>query len=206
MCFMLGGASIGWRSRKEPLVALSSCEVQYIIVSLCACQKRWMVNLVEEIIGQNRRAITMKIDNMSAINREKNLIEHGNNKHIEMRFHNLQEKVAKGNLNLEHYRAENHISHITTKVVQVELFMRLITVMNVDSLDTKNYVVCLMCNLCAKAVFDKVYINCIRQRVKHFKQLSKYVVAERVYFDRVELSNSFVYQLSQLELVGEQAN
>ena len=89
--FMLGGATIAWSSRKEPVVALSSCEAEYIAASLCACQATWMVNLVEEITGKNHGAITMKIDSMSAINLAKNPIAHGLSKHIEMRFYYLRE-------------------------------------------------------------------------------------------------------------------
>src|ERR1044072_365697 len=98
---MLGGASVAWSSRKEPIVALSSCETEYIAASLCACQATWMVNLVEEIIGKNHGAITMKIDNMSAINLAKNPIAHGQSKHIEIRFHYLREQVTGGKMNLE---------------------------------------------------------------------------------------------------------
>ena len=87
--FMLGGAPVAWSSRKEPEVALSSCEAEYIAASLCACQATWMVNLVEEITGKDHGAITMKIDSMSAINLAKNPIAHGRSKHIEMRFHYL---------------------------------------------------------------------------------------------------------------------
>lgn len=85
--FMLGGAPIAWSSRKKLVVALSSCEVEYIIDSLCACQATQLVNLVEEITWKNHGAITMKIDNMFTINLAKNLIAHGQNKHIKMRFH-----------------------------------------------------------------------------------------------------------------------
>ncbi|XP_050878795.1 secreted RxLR effector protein 161-like [Lathyrus oleraceus] len=45
--FMLGGALVAWSSRKEPVVAWSSCEAKYINASLCACQATWMVNLVK---------------------------------------------------------------------------------------------------------------------------------------------------------------
>ena len=101
---MLDGALVAWSSRKEPVVALSSCEAEYIAASLCACQATWMVNLVEEITGKNHGAITMKIDSMSAINLAKNPIAHGRSKHIEMRFHYLRERVADGKMNLEHCR------------------------------------------------------------------------------------------------------
>ena len=136
--FMLGGATIAWSSRKEPVVALSSCEAEYIAASLCACQATWMVNLVEEITGKNHGAITMKIDSMSAINLAKNPIAHGRSKHIEMRFHYLREQVADGKMNLEHCRTENQIADIMTKGVQVEVFRKLRAMMNIDSLDTMN--------------------------------------------------------------------
>ena len=95
---MLGGAPVSWSSRKEPVVALSSCEAEYITASLCAYQATWMVNLVEEITGKDHGAITMKIDIMSTINLAKNPIAHGRSKHIEMRFHYLREQVAKQGL------------------------------------------------------------------------------------------------------------
>lgn len=40
---MLGCASVAWRLRKEPFVALSSCKAEYITASLCACQVTWMM-------------------------------------------------------------------------------------------------------------------------------------------------------------------
>ncbi|XP_058783121.1 secreted RxLR effector protein 161-like [Vicia villosa] len=100
--FMLGSAPVAWSSTKELIMALSSCEAEYIAVSICACQVTWMVNLVEEITSKDHGTITMKIDSMSAINLTKNPIAHGRSKHIKMRFHYLREHVAKGKINLEH--------------------------------------------------------------------------------------------------------
>ena len=45
-------------------------------------------------------------------------------------------------MNLEHCRTEIHIADIMTKGVQVEVFKKLRSMMNVDSLDTMYYVVC----------------------------------------------------------------
>ena len=136
--FMLGRTPVALSSRKEPVVTLLLCKAEYIVDSLCACQATWMVNLVEEITTKSHGAITMKIDNMSAINLAKNPIAHGRSKHIEMRFHYLREQVADGKMNVEHCRTENQIADIMTKGVQVEVFRRLRAMMNVDSLDTMN--------------------------------------------------------------------
>ena len=73
-----------------------------------------MVNLVEKVTGKNHGEITMKIDNMSAINLAKNPIRHGRSIHIEMRFHYLREEVAEAKLNFKHSIVENQIANIMT--------------------------------------------------------------------------------------------
>ena len=122
--FMLGGAPVAWSLKKETVVVLSSCEIEYIVASLCACQSTWMVNLVEEITTKSHGVITMKIDSMSAINLAKNPISHGRSKHIDMRFHYLREHVEDGKINVKHCKTENQIADIMVKGVQVEVFRR----------------------------------------------------------------------------------
>ena len=46
---MFGSTPISWCSKKEPVVALSSCEAEYIAASLSACQAMWLVNLMKEL-------------------------------------------------------------------------------------------------------------------------------------------------------------
>ncbi|XP_058765878.1 secreted RxLR effector protein 161-like [Vicia villosa] len=40
--FMIGGTPISWSSRKKSIVALSSCEVEYVVASYAACQAVWI--------------------------------------------------------------------------------------------------------------------------------------------------------------------
>jgi hypothetical protein len=136
--FMLGGAPIAWSSKKESVVALSSCEAEYIAASLCACQAIWLMNLIDEMIGEDHGAIEMKIDNVSAINLAKNSIAHGKSKHIEMRFHYLREQVTNGKFILQHCRSEDQIANIMTKAVQTEVFKRLRDMMGLYSLAIMN--------------------------------------------------------------------
>lgn len=108
--FMLGVTPVAQNSRKEPVVALSSCEAEYTEALMCAFQATWMMNLVEEITGKNHGAMTMKIDNILAINLAQNHISHERRKHIKMRFHYLREQVANEKLSMEHCRSENQIA------------------------------------------------------------------------------------------------
>ncbi|MCH99895.1 cationic amino acid transporter 1-like, partial [Trifolium medium] len=102
--FLLNNAPIAWCSKKESVVALSSCEAEYIAASLCACQAIWLVNLIEEMMGEDHGSVTMNIDNISAINLAKNPVAHGRSEHIETRFHYLREQVNNGKLCLKHCR------------------------------------------------------------------------------------------------------
>ncbi|XP_019423035.1 PREDICTED: uncharacterized protein LOC109332506 [Lupinus angustifolius] len=47
--FKLGEAPISWCSKKQDVVALSSCESEYIAASMCARQAAWMSTLMEEL-------------------------------------------------------------------------------------------------------------------------------------------------------------
>jgi hypothetical protein len=104
--FMFGGAPISWCSRKESVVSLSSCEVEYIAASMCACQAVWLVNLLRELDNCTREGVLLLVDNVSAINLAKNPITHGRSKHIEMRFYYLRDLVSSGQLRLSYCRSE----------------------------------------------------------------------------------------------------
>ena len=45
LCNYLGDA-ISWCSKKQPMVALPTCEVEYIVGALSACQAVWLMNLL----------------------------------------------------------------------------------------------------------------------------------------------------------------
>ncbi|GAU23070.1 hypothetical protein TSUD_183690 [Trifolium subterraneum] len=136
--FLLGGAPIAWSSKKESVVALSSCEAEYIATSLCACQAIWLANLIEEVMGEDHGVVKMRIDNISAINLAQNPVAHGKSKHIEMRFHYPREQVSNGRICVEHCRSEDQLADIMTKAVQTEVFKRIRSMMGLNRLATMN--------------------------------------------------------------------
>ncbi|XP_058767589.1 secreted RxLR effector protein 161-like [Vicia villosa] len=80
--FMFDGTQISWCLKKEPVVALSSCETEYITASLCACQAAWLTNLLKELGNNEGEAVTLLVDNVPTINLAKNPIAHGRSNHI----------------------------------------------------------------------------------------------------------------------------
>ncbi|CAJ2677087.1 unnamed protein product [Trifolium pratense] len=136
--FFYGGSPISWCSKKEPVVALSSCEAEYIAASLSTCQAIWLKNLIEEISQDRCETVTLKIDNVSAINLAKNPIAHGRSKHIELRFHYLREQVSNGNLALMHCRSEEQVADLLTKAVTIQVFEKLRSEMGIETVDNMN--------------------------------------------------------------------
>ena len=84
------------------MVALSSCEAEYIAGSYDACQATWIRSVLEEMEVEVKKPLVLQIDNKSVINLAKNPVLHGRSKHIEARFHFLREKVNRGELEVRH--------------------------------------------------------------------------------------------------------
>ena len=47
----LGSAPISWLSLKQKVVALSTCETEYVAVATAACQVVWLRRLLGELTG-----------------------------------------------------------------------------------------------------------------------------------------------------------
>ncbi|KAK2404675.1 putative mitochondrial protein [Trifolium repens] len=136
--FKFQGAPVSWCSKKQSVIALSSCEAEYVAGSLTSCQANWLQSLLSEMGIIEDITVVLNLDNKSAINLAKNPISHGKSKHIETRFHFLRDQVSKGKLKLEFCSSEDQQADILTKVVKRDQFLKLrreIGVVNFESLN-----------------------------------------------------------------------
>ena len=88
------------------MVALSSCEAEYIVGFYAACQAIYIRSVLEEMTVEVKKPLVLQIDNKSAINLAKNPVLHGRSKHIEVRFHFSREKVNLGEIEVRHCSSE----------------------------------------------------------------------------------------------------
>nr|GFA82698.1 ribonuclease H-like domain, reverse transcriptase, RNA-dependent DNA polymerase [Tanacetum cinerariifolium] len=65
--FYFGESPITWCTQKQPTVALSSCESEFMAATGAACQALWLKRLLSEITGWEEERITLKVDNILAI-------------------------------------------------------------------------------------------------------------------------------------------
>lgn len=73
------------------MVALFSCETEYIAASMGACQALRLKNLMSQLKIKREEPMKKLIDNKSAISLAKHPVVHGRSKHIETRFHFLRD-------------------------------------------------------------------------------------------------------------------
>ena len=66
--FITAGGAISWSSRKQPSVALSSTEAEYMAAAAAAKEATWLKVLFSEIeLSLTRTAVKLFIDNQSAM-------------------------------------------------------------------------------------------------------------------------------------------
>ena len=74
---------------------------------------------------QKKERVFLLIDNKSAISLSKNPVDHGNNKHIDTRYHFIRDKVNKGKIKLIYYKLEDNLVDLLTKPLKKAKFKEL---------------------------------------------------------------------------------
>jgi hypothetical protein len=133
--FMLGGALICWSSRKQGIVALSSCEAEYVAASYAACQAVWIEMLLEELMVSDTIKVKLFVDNKSAIDLANHPVSHGRSKHIERRYHFWRDQVNRGKLKLEYCKSESQLADILTKPLKKARIDELKKLMGMECLE-----------------------------------------------------------------------
>ncbi|PON33692.1 hypothetical protein PanWU01x14_350640, partial [Parasponia andersonii] len=98
--FTLGGTAVGWVSKLQKIVALSTTEAEYVAVTEASKELIWLQSFLEEL-GQNYGKSTLHCDSQSAIHLAKNPGYHARTKHIQVRYHFIRSALEDGVLVLE---------------------------------------------------------------------------------------------------------
>ena len=118
-CFLMNdkGCLVSWKSRKQSIVALSTCEAEYIALAAAVQEAKFLKQLYADMMHDGGKIITMYVDNQSAIKLAKNPVLHQRSKHIDIRYHYLRSEVKCGNIEISYVPSADNISDIFTKPV-----------------------------------------------------------------------------------------
>jgi len=78
---------VSWQSVKQEVVALSSCEAEYIAATSASTQVIWLAQLLGDLLGRDAEAVELRVDSKSALALAKNPIFHERSKHIRVKYH-----------------------------------------------------------------------------------------------------------------------
>lgn len=123
--FYLSSTTFTWACKKQPIVALSSCEAEYVAISFTICEAIWLRNLLTSLNHTQEGSTLILVDNMSAIKLSKNPTQHGRSKHIDTRFHFLRDHVKQKTVELVYCHTKEQVADIFTKPLSSEVFIRL---------------------------------------------------------------------------------
>lgn len=114
ICFINGGPII-WSSKKQTLVALSTCEAEYYAITEATKEVLWLSKLLESFDTPSSTPTTILTDNQSSIR----MIENGDfaqrTKYIGIKYHFIRDCIKNGKIILKYCPTEYNIADMMTK-------------------------------------------------------------------------------------------
>ena len=115
--YLFSGGAISWSSRKQPIIALSSTEAEYIAASDAVRELLWLRSLISEITIPISHPITLLCDNQSAIQIASNGLINARTKHIDIRIHFIRNIVESGVIDLVYCPTDQILADTLTKAL-----------------------------------------------------------------------------------------
>ena len=113
--FFLGDCLVSWQSVKQRVVALSSCEAEYIATTTAATQALWLSRLLRELLDRKMEAVELKVDSKSALALAKNPVFYDRSKHIRTKFHFIRDCLEEGSIKANYIATADQLADILTK-------------------------------------------------------------------------------------------
>jgi hypothetical protein len=124
-CTFLNNNLISWASKKQPTVALSSAEAEYMAISDMMKEILWMRMILNELHVNVITPTIIFVDNQSAIRISENDSDHDRTKHIDIRHCFIQDCIHNGDIKLEWVPSQHQRADIFTKPLSSQQFTAL---------------------------------------------------------------------------------
>ena len=123
--FLLGNSTISWSSKKQTCVALSTMESEFIAFSSTVQEGVWLKRFLDHLkVTSSEEPVTIMSDSQSSIAYTKDPKFHSKTKHIDIKYHYVKDKVARGEVNLKYISTHDMIADPLAKAVTRDVFER----------------------------------------------------------------------------------
>ena len=115
--FMMAGGVVSWRSAKQTLIAISTMEVGFVSYVEATLHGVWLKNFISglRIMDSISKPLRIYCDNSAAIFMTKNNKSGSRNKHIDIKYLAIRERVKENKVVVEHVSTELMIADPLTK-------------------------------------------------------------------------------------------
>ncbi|CDF40674.1 unnamed protein product [Chondrus crispus] len=125
--FKFCGGAISWSSRKQTVVATSTCEAEYIALCEACKEATWLRQVVADVHGlDSDPTIVMGCDNAGTISYAQNESVNRRNKHVDVKYHYVRDAIKRNVISLSHCRTTSMPADILTKALGRVLFQKFV--------------------------------------------------------------------------------
>lgn len=114
--FYLGNSPVSWKSRRQPTIALSSTEAEYMAITDASREAIWWRAIMNELefIDLSKPTI-IHYDNKGAGDLARNPCHHSRSKHIDVKHHFIRECISNLSINIKQVSTSEMLADILTK-------------------------------------------------------------------------------------------
>jgi hypothetical protein len=120
--FLLGGAAVTWLSKKQPTIALSTMEAEYMAIAQASTQALWMRQFFDELNLPTAEPTNIVSDNLAALTLTVESQYHVRSKHIDIRHHFVHDAVNNHLIKTDYVRSEENLADALTKALPAPRF------------------------------------------------------------------------------------
>ena len=120
---LYAGAVIGYGSKRQQSIALSSTEAEIMAASQAATEIMYFRGLLFEL-GRELEPTTLYVDNQGAVELSKDMKSCQRSRHIERRYLKVRELVALGEIVVKHVPTDLNHSDVLTKPLDLATFTK----------------------------------------------------------------------------------
>ena len=115
-CFKLNKADsfVSWRTKRQNVVALSTCEAEYISVTHALQEGLFLRQLLNDLLSCSK-SIVLHVDNRGTIDLAHNPVHNQRTKHVDIRYHFIRQCVQEGIVSLVHVSSNDNFADVFTK-------------------------------------------------------------------------------------------
>jgi hypothetical protein len=124
---MVNGGPVAWYAKLQPIVTVSSCESEYVALTVAVQEIVYLRKLLTEMFPEAKLPPTVcHEDNQACISMIKNPTHHSRTKHIDIKYHYTREQYALGTVIFEYIESKEQLADLFTKGLSDVLHMGMV--------------------------------------------------------------------------------